>query len=156
MAEKKKETFKTIATNRKARRDYAISETLEGGLALRGTEVKSLRFGKANIEDSFAVMENGEVFLRNMHISPYEFGNRANVDPKRKRKLLLRRAEINRLAGKVAQRGFTLIPLSIYFKRGLAKVEIALAKAKKMFDKREGLKKEIMQREVRRELKGRP
>lgn len=143
-----------IATNRQARRDYTILETTEAGIALKGTEVKSLRAGRANLKDSFARIDNGEVFVYNLHISPYEFGNRANVDPNRKRKLLLHKEQINRLGGQVSQKGLTLIPLKLYFKRGLAKVELALSKGKRQFDKREAIHKREVDREMRRVARG--
>ncbi|MDW8138183.1 MAG: SsrA-binding protein SmpB [Bacteroidota bacterium] len=138
----------TVATNRKARHEYEILETLEAGIALVGTEVKALRQGKANIQDAYATIENGEVWLRNMHISPYEFGNRYNHDPLRPRKLLLHKREIMRLYGKTRERGLTLIPLRIYFKRGWAKVELALVRGKRQYDRRA----EIAEREAKREL----
>lgn len=131
MSEKnKKDDIKVIATNRKAYHDYFIEETIEAGIELKGTEVKSVRLGHVNLKDSFARVENGEVFLYNMHISPYEKGNIFNVDPMRDRKLLLHKHEINRLAGYVQQKGYTLIPLKIYIKRGKIKVELAVAKGK--------------------------
>jgi len=145
---------KVIAENRKARHDYFIEEACEAGIALTGTEVKSLRAGKANLKDSYAKVENGEMFICNMHISPYEQGNRYNVDPIRNRKLLLHKAEINRLFGKVKQQGLTLVPLKLYFKRGRVKVELALARGKKTYDKRDDLAKKDAQREVERAFRG--
>ncbi len=142
--------MKVVTENRKARHDYFIEETHEAGIVLTGTEVKSLREGKVNLKDSYAAVENGELFLCNVHISPYEQGNRYNVDPVRKRKLLLHKREINRLFGKVKQQGLTLVPLKIYFKHGRAKVELALAKGKKTYDKREDLAKKDAKREVER------
>ncbi|MFZ5753261.1 MAG: SsrA-binding protein SmpB [Bacillota bacterium] len=145
---------KVVTENRKARHDYFIEETYEAGIALTGTEVKSLRAGKANLKDSYARVENGEMFLFNMHISPYEQGNRFNVDPLRARKLLLHKGEINRLFGKVMQQGLTLVPLKVYFKRGRAKVEIALAKGKKLHDKRDAIAEKDARREMDRALRG--
>lgn len=140
---------KVVANNRKARHEFFIEETYEAGLALTGTEVKSLRIGRANLQDSFARVENGEVLLYNMHISPYEQGNRFNHDPERVRKLLLNKSEIRRLIGKTQEKGLTLIPLKIYFNsRGLAKLELALAKGKKIYDKRATLAERDAKREM--------
>lgn len=139
---------KSIAINRRAKFDYQIIETYEAGLVLTGCEVKSLRQGRVNLRDSFAKVEDGEVWLHNMHISPYEKGNRFNPDPKRSRKLLLHKQEIKRLIGKHKEKGLTLIPLKLYFKRGFAKVELGLAKGKKIYDKR----REIAEREAKREI----
>lgn len=149
----KKEGKKIVAENRKARHDYHIEETLEAGIALTGTEVKSLRAGKANLRDCYAEVRAGEVFAVNLHISPYEQGNRFNHDPRRPRKLLLHRHEINRLFGKVQQQGMTLIPLRIYFRRGKAKIELALAKGKKLHDKRQAIAERDAQREIRRTVR---
>ncbi len=146
-------SVKVVTENRKARHDYHIEETFEAGIALTGTEVKSLRAGKANLKDSYAQADNGEMYLFNMHISPYEQGNRYNVDPVRARKLLMHRAEINRLYGKVKQQGLTLVPLRVYFKRGRAKIELALARGKKTYDKREALAKKDAQREIERNMR---
>jgi len=143
---------KTVARNRKARHDYEILETSEAGLVLKGPEVKSLRVGKASFQDSFASVARGEVWLHSLHISPYEQANRFNVDPVRTRKLLLNRQEIRRLIGKVEEKGLTLVPLEIYFVRGHAKVQIALARGKKLHDKREALKKKQLDREARRSV----
>lgn len=143
---------KIVSTNRRARHDYQILETVEAGMVLRGTEVKSLRQGQANLKDSFARIEGEEVFLHNLHISPYEFGQVATQDPIRTRKLLLHKQEIRRLLGKTAQRGLTLIPLKLYFKKGLAKVELALAKGKRLYDKRQALKRKEAEREVARAM----
>jgi SsrA-binding protein len=151
MAEKKKDT--TVATNRKARHDYFIEETLEAGLVLQGTEVKSLRLGLANLTDSYAIVKKDEVYLFNANISPYPHGNIMNHDPLRTRKLLLHREEIRKLIGKITQKGFTLIPLKMYFVRGKAKVLIGLAKGKKAFDKRETIKEKESKREVDRVVK---
>lgn len=143
--------IKVVADNRKARHEYFIEETYEAGLALTGTEVKSLRSGRANLQDSFARAENGEILLYNMHISPYEQGNRFNHDPKRIRKLLLNKPEIRRLIGKTQEKGLTLIPLKVYFNsRGLAKLELALAKGKKLYDKRATMAEKDAKREIER------
>lgn len=148
------EPNRLVATNRKARHDYHIDETLEAGIVLTGTEVKSLRSAAANIRDSFARIKNGEVWLYNMHISPYEFGNRWNHEPTRPRKLLLHRKEIRRLIGRVQQERYTLIPLRVYFNnRGIAKVELALAKGKKKWDKRRDIADRTAQREAARAVK---
>ena len=152
----KKENVKVVSENRKARHDYFIHETYEAGIALTGTEVKSLRSGKANLKDSYARIENGEVMLHNLHISPYEAGNRYNHDPLRIRKLLLHRDEIKRLLGKTREKGLTLIPLRLYFnQRGLVKVELALGQGKKLFDKREDLAERDARREVERTFRDR-
>lgn len=144
---------KSVATNKAARRDYHILEAYEAGIELKGTEVKSLREGKANLKDGFARIEGNEVFLYNMHISPYKFGNIANVDPKRQRRLLLHKSQIRKLIGKTRQKGLTLIPLSAYIKRGRVKIEIALAKGKQLYDKREALKRRQAGREMQRALR---
>lgn len=146
---------KLVATNRKARHDYAIEETIEAGIELKGTEVKSLRRGSCSIQDGFALVRNGEVFLMNVYIAPYQEGNRYNPDPVRRRKLLLHKQQIARLAGKVQQKGYTLIPLKVYFKDGYAKVELAVAKGLAKYDKREKIKKKEQEREMRRALKSR-
>lgn len=148
------QSIKVVTENRKAWHDYFIEETYEAGIALTGTEVKSLRAGKSNLKDSYAQVENGEMYLFNMHISPYEQGNRYNVDPVRKRKLLLHKNEINRLFGKVKQQGLALVPLKVYFKRGRIKIELALAKGKKQYDKRDALAAKDAQREVERSMRG--
>jgi len=139
-----------VAQNRRAKRDYWIEETYEAGLALLGTEVKALREGRVSLEDGYAEIRNGEAFLVNVHISPYAYGNQFNHNPLRPRKLLLRKREIKRLLGKVKERGFTLIPLSLYFVRGKAKVELALARGKKLYDKREELKRRALEKELKR------
>ena len=144
---------RVVTENRKAHHDFFIEETHEAGIVLVGTEVKSLRAGKVNLKDSFAQIEKGEMFLYNVHISPYDPGNRFNVDPLRPRKLLLHKREINRLLGKVKQQGMTLIPLKIYFKKGRAKVELALAKGKKVYDKRRVMAERDAQREMARALR---
>lgn len=147
---------KFVATNRKARHDYHIEETLEAGISLQGTEVKSMRAGKINLRDSYARAEGGEVLLYGMHIAPYDHGNRWNHEPTRTRKLLLHRDQIRRLIGRVREQGFTLIPLSAYFTpRGHAKIELAIARGKKTWDKREDIAKRDVEREVRRSLKTR-
>jgi SsrA-binding protein len=147
--------MKVICQNRKAYHDFHIEEAFEVGIALSGTEVKSLREGKANVKDSYVIIKDNEVFLLNCHISHYSHGNIMNHDPLRTRKLLLHRKEINRLWGKTAMRGFTLIPLKIYFKGPVAKVEIALARGKKLFEKRETIKEKEARREIARAMKSR-
>ena len=141
-----------IATNRKARHDYEILDTFEAGIALRGPEVKSLRQGKASLGEAFAIVKRGELWLIGCHISPYAQASRENSDPLRERKLLLHRVEIARLEGKVAERGFTLVPLSLYWKSGRAKVELALVRGKKTHDKREAIKERDERREIDRAL----
>ncbi len=153
MTEKKENT--AVATNRKAYHDYFIDETIEAGIALQGTEVKSLRLGLANLTDSYAIVKKDEVFLLNATISAYPHGNIMNHDPLRTRKLLLHREEIRKLIGKITQKGFTLVPLKIYFVRGKAKVLIGLAKGKKAFDKRDAIKEKESKREVERTVKER-
>jgi SsrA-binding protein len=139
---------RVVATNRRARHEYEILETLEAGLVLRGTEVKSLRAGQVNFKDSYATVRGGEAWLLGCHISPYSHGTDANHDPERERKLLLHGREITRLTGKVAERGLTVVPLKVYFKNGRAKVELGLARGKKLHDKRAALR----ERETRREM----
>ncbi len=153
MTEKKEDT--AVTSNRKAYHDYFIEETLEAGMSLQGTEVKSLRLGLANLTDSYAIVKNEEMFLLNATISPYPMGNISNHDPLRTRKLLLHKEEIRKLTWKMTQKGFTLIPLKIYFVRGRAKVLIGLAKGKKAFDKRETIKAKESKREVERVVKER-
>ena len=148
-----KEAQKLVANNRKAYHDYFIDETYEAGVALHGTEVKSLRMGKCSIKESFIRIENGEVFVYGMHVSPYEKGNIFNKDPLRVKKLLMHKYEINKLAGKVAEKGSTLVPLQVYFKDGRAKVEIGLARGKKLYDKRDDIAKKDQRREHEREFK---
>jgi len=145
--------IKVIATNRKARHDYQILEVYEAGLVLVGTEVKSLRQGKASLKDSYAMLKKGEAYLLGMHIPPYDAGNRFNHDPTRDRKLLLHRTQLRKLTGKTLERGLTLIPLRLYFRGKVAKVEIALAKGKKLYDRRAAIAERDAQREVRRSLK---
>ena len=147
---------KPIASNKKARRDYAILETIECGIELKGSEVKSLRLGKMNLEDSFARIENNEVILYNTHISPYLEASYLNVEPKRPRRLLLRKNQIRKFFGQVTQRGFTLVPLKAYFSdRGFAKIELALARGKKLYDRREDMKRRETELQIRRILKDR-
>lgn len=146
---------KLIAQNKKAFHDYHIEDKYEAGIVLTGTEIKSVRQGKVNMRDSFAQIRKGEVTLHNMHISPYEQGNRYNHEPLRTRKLLLHREEINKLIGLIKEKGYTLVPLKIYLKNGLAKVQIATAKGKKEYDKREDLKKKDAQREMAKAIKER-
>ncbi len=147
---------KIVCTNRKAHHLYDIEETYEAGIQLLGCEVKSLREGRANLSDSFARILNGELFLYNFHISPYPHSLEAkNLDPTRTRKLLMHKKEIKRLSGKVQEKGYTLVPLKVYFnERGLAKVELGLAKGKKVFDRREDIKRRELDREIRRKYKG--
>lgn len=145
--------MKIIAQNRKAHHDYFIEETFECGMVLTGTEIKSIRQGKIQLKDSFAKVTNGEVFLWNVHIAPFEQGNRYNHEPERTRKLLLRKKEISKLIGKNKEQGYSLIPIKVYLANGFAKVEIALAKGKKNYDKRESLKKKDAQRSIERALK---
>ncbi|MGO0063498.1 SsrA-binding protein SmpB [Brevibacillus fluminis] len=146
---------KTLAQNRKARHDYHIEDVYETGIALTGTEIKSVRAGRVQLKDSFARVENGQVMLHNMHISPYDQGNRFNHEPERTRKLLMHRLEILKLIGLTREKGYSLVPLSIYLKGGWAKVELGLAKGKKNYDKREDLKKKDAMREVERALRER-
>lgn len=148
-----KEAVKLIANNKKAYHDYFIEEKYEAGIELFGTEVKSLRMGRCSIKESFIRIENGEVFVYNMHISPYEKGNIFNKDPLRVKKLLLHRSEIRKITGKIAQKGYTLVPLQIYFKGSLAKVEIALARGKKLYDKRQDIAKKDQRRDAERNFK---
>ena len=143
---------KVIATNRKARHDYSIVDSFEAGVMLTGTEVKSLRLGRASLVDGFATIDDGEVFLRNVHIPEYEQGSWTNHEPRRTRKLLLHRAEIERLIGKTKESGLTLVPLSLYFSAGKVKVELALARGKRSYDKRQDLARRDADREVQRAL----
>ncbi len=144
--------IKTIAENRRARHEYHIEETLEAGLALVGTEVKSVRQGKANLGDAYAAIEGGEAILYNMHISPYDPASRFNHDPVRPRKLLLHKREIAKLRSRVAERGYSLVPLRLYFRNGRAKLELALVRGKKLYDKREALAKRDRERDVERAM----
>jgi len=146
---------KVVARNRRARYEYEIIDTLEAGIVLVGPEVKSLREGRASMGDAYAVIQNGELFLKNLHISKYEPATRSNVDPVRERKLLVHRSEIAKLSGRVVERGFTLVPLCLYFKDGRAKVELALARGKHRYDKRQALRKRDDEREKQRALRAR-
>lgn len=147
---------KVIANNKKARHDYFIEETYEAGIVLTGTEVKSIRMGKINLKDSYAEVDHGEVFIHNMHISPYEKGNIYNVDPLRKRKLLMHKREIAKLLGYTTQQGYTLVPLKVYInQRGLVKIELAVAKGKKLYDKREDIARKDANRRIQKELRER-
>ncbi|MBE5929664.1 MAG: SsrA-binding protein SmpB [Lachnospiraceae bacterium] len=149
----KKQAVKLIANNKKAYFDYFIEDKYEAGIELFGTEVKSLRMGKCSVKESFIRIERGEVYVYGMHISPYEKGNIFNKDPMRVRKLLLHKREIMKLSGEIAQKGYTLVPLSVYLKGSLVKVEIGLAKGKKLYDKRETLAKKDQRREAEKEFK---
>ena len=148
-----KENTKQIASNRKAFHDYFVVESLEAGIELCGTEVKSIRAGGVNLKDSWCAIEEGQMLLKGMHISPYEFGNIFNRDPIRVKKLLLHRAEINKITGKIAEKGYTLVPLQVYLKDGLIKVEVGLAKGKKLYDKRDSIAKKDVRRENERDFK---
>ncbi len=149
------ENIKVMAQNRKARHDYFIEETYEAGIALKGTEVKSIRGGKINLKDGYAKVENSEVFLYNVHISPYEQGNIFNTDPMRVRKLLLHKREIRKLIGYVQQKGYSLIPLRAYLKNGKVKIELAVARGKAQYDKRETIAKRDADRRIQKELRER-
>lgn len=152
----KNEGIKVACENRKARHDYFIHETFETGLVLQGTEVKSLRAGRANLKDTYGEIKNGEIWIQNMHISPYEQSDKFfNHDPLRPRKLLMHKAEIMKLFGKTREKGFTLVPLKVYFKRGKAKLELALASGKHNYDKRRDLAEKAVKRDVERELRER-
>lgn len=148
-----KESIKLIANNKKAYHDYFIEDTYEAGISLAGTEVKSLRMGKCSVKESFIRIEKGEMMVYGMHISPYEKGNIFNKDPLRPRKLLLHKYEINKMAGKMAEKGYTIVPLKVYFKGSLVKVEIGLAKGKKLYDKRQDIAKKDAKREAERDFK---
>ena len=148
-----KEPRKLIANNKKARHDYFIEDTYEAGICLHGTEVKSLRMGKCSVKESFIRIEDGEVFIYNMHISPYEKGNIFNKDPLRIKKLMLHKNEINKITGQIAQKGYTLVPLEVYFKGSLVKVEIGLARGKKLYDKIQDIAKKDQKRQAEREFK---
>ena len=152
---RKNEGVKIACENRKARHDYFIHEVFEAGLVLSGTEVKSLRAGKANLKDSYAQIQNGEIYLQNMHISPYEQGNIFNHDPLRPRKLLMHKSEIVKLFSQTRENGYTLVPLKIYFVRGKAKLELALVSGKKNYDKRQDLADKAAKRDVERAMKDR-
>ena len=148
-----KGAFKLIANNKKAYHDYFIDEKYETGIELYGTEVKSIRMGKCSIKEAFVRIQNGEVYIYGMHVNPYEKGNIFNKDPLRPRKLLMHKKEIDKLAGKIAEKGFTLVPLQVYFKGSLVKVEIGLARGKKLYDKRADIAKKDQRRELEREFK---
>jgi SsrA-binding protein len=152
---KPREERRHVTSNRRARHEYHIEDTLEAGMVLTGTEIKSIRAGKVNLQDAYARIQNGEAWLYNMHVSPYEQGNRMNVDPVRPRKLLLKRGELHRLFAKLQTSGLTLVPLSLYIRNGFAKLELALARGKKLYDKREALADREARREEEREVKGR-
>ncbi len=147
------EGIKVVAQNKKARHDYFIEQSMETGIVLSGTEVKSIRQGKVNLKDSYATIEGGEVILNGMHISPYEQGNIFNKDPLRDRKLLLHKSEINKLIGYTQQKGMSLVPLQLYFKRGKVKLELGLGKGKKLYDKREDIAERDAKRDIERKLK---
>lgn len=149
----RKDGMKLVANNKKAYHDFFIEDKYEAGIVLHGTEVKSLRLGKCSIKESFIRIENGEVFVYGMHISPYEKGNIFNKDPLRVKKLLLHRQEIHKMAGRVTQQGYTLVPLQVYFKDGKAKVEIGLAKGKKLYDKRQAIAQKDQRREAEKQFK---
>ncbi len=145
--------MKLVANNKKAYHDYFIEDKYEAGIVLHGTEVKSMRMGKCSIKEAFIRIENGEVFVYGMHVSPYEKGNIFNKDPLRVKKLLLHKTEISKLTGKIAEKGYTLVPLQVYFKDGKAKVEIGLARGKKLYDKRQDIARKDQRREAEKELK---
>ena len=149
----KREPQKLIANNKKAYHDYFVEESYEAGVALHGTEVKSMRMGKCSIKEAFIRIERGEIFVYGMHVSPYEKGNLFNKDPLRVKKLLMHKQEIGRLAGKVAEKGYTLVPLQVYFKNGRVKVEVGLCRGKKLYDKRQDMARKDMRRETEREFK---
>ncbi len=148
-----KETMKLVANNKKAYHDYFIEEKYEAGLVLHGTEVKSLRMGKCSVKEAFVRIENNEVWIYGMHVSPYEKGNIFNRDPLRPKKLLMHKDEIRKLLGKISEKGFTIVPLQVYFKDGKAKIEIGLARGKKLYDKRQDIAKKDQRREAEKEFK---
>lgn len=148
-----KDNSKTIANNKKARKDYTLEDIYEAGIVLKGTEVKSIRNNKVSVNEAYCSLDKGEVFINNMHISPYEFGNRFNEDPIRRRKLLLNRREINKIVGKINEKGYTLIPLSVNLRNGLIKIDIALAKGKKNYDKRQDIAKRDADKRIEQALK---
>lgn len=150
-----KDTIKLIANNKKARHDYFLEETFEAGVCLHGTEVKSLRMGKCSIKEAFVRIENGEIFIYGMHISPYEKGNIFNRDPLRPKKLLMHKQQIRKLSQSIKEKGYTIVPVQVYFSGSRVKVEIALAKGKKLYDKREDIAKKDAKREMAREFKER-
>ena len=147
-----KDSRKAVVTNRKARHEYSIEETYDAGIVLVGTEVKSIRAGKVNLSDSYCRVENGELWVHGMYIAPYEFANRWVADSRRPRKLLMHRAEIERIRARFEQRGYAIIPIKIYFERGYAKMEIGIGRGKKLYDKREALAERDVERELRREM----
>jgi len=148
-----KDSFKLVANNKKAYHDYFIDDKIEAGIELFGTEVKSIRMGKCSIKESFIRIDKGEVYIYGMHISPYEKGNIFNKDPLRTRKLLMHKSEISKLSGKIAEKGYTLVPLQVYFKGSLVKVEVGLARGKKLYDKRQDIAKKDQRRELERDFK---
>jgi SsrA-binding protein len=147
------EDEKVITTNKKAYHDFTVLQKIEAGVSLMGTEVKSVKSGHIDLRDGFGYIKGGQLYLRNVHISPYPFGNRVNHEPMRERKLLLHRDEIRRLHAKIKERGFTLVPLRVYVKRGLVKIEMGLVKGKRLFDKREAIQKRDLDREMKKNLK---
>ena len=153
MSKAKTDGIKLIANNKKARHDYFVEDSFEAGIVLHGTEVKSLRQGHCSIKEAFIDIDNGEAFIHQMHISPYEKGNIFNKDPLRPKKLLMHKSEIRKLVGKIAEQGYTLVPVEVYFKGSLVKVQIALAKGKKLYDKRQDIAKKDMRREAERDFK---
>lgn len=152
-AKRSKQAQKLVANNKKAYHDYFIDETYEAGIALHGTEVKSIRMGKCSVKESFIKIEGGEVYVYGMHVSPYEKGNIFNKDPLRVKKLLMHKYEINKLAGKIAEKGYTLVPLQVYFKEGRVKVQVGLARGKKLYDKRQDIAKKDQRREAEKDFK---
>lgn len=155
MPKKKKKSPGTLAENRKARHDFNIEDTIEAGIALKGTEIKSIRRGSANLKDSYAQVSKGEIFLQNMHIAPYEEGNQFNHDPRRSRKLLLHKKEILKLGDRTREIGYSIVPLKLYLKHGNCKVLLGVARGKKKYDKRQALKEKVVKRDVDREMKAR-
>ncbi len=153
MAEQEERGEKVVTTNRKARYDFEILDTYEAGIVLTGTEVKSLRQGNANLSDSYAILKNGELWLLGMHISPYDHGSYANVDPLRNRKLLLHKKELLKLTGKITSKGLTLVPLRVYFTHNIVKILIGIARGKKEYDRREDIKKRDAERSIRQQLR---
>jgi SsrA-binding protein len=149
------ESQRVVISNRKARHEYSIEATFDAGIALAGTEVKSIRAGQANIQDAFCKVEEGEVWLYNMHVNPFEHGSHWNMEPRRKRKLLLHRWEIDKIRGWMEQKGLALVPLKLYFQRGFAKLEIGMGRGKKLYDRREDIAKRDIERERQREMAGR-
>ena len=152
MSEKEREKYQIVTVNRKARHDYHILETYEAGLVLKGTEVKSIRNNQVSIKESYAQFKGNELYIINMHIAPYQFGNRFNLEPKRDRKLLLNSRELAKIKGQIDTKGVTIVPLRLYFKNGYAKLEIALAKGKKLYDKRNSIKEKDLKREQQRNI----